>query len=78
MTPDLLPIPLCFKDRLDIMLYHIVSFIFAVFPYIVKSKFSDYGTLDTLSEQCRVQGGNFDPQVLMDGSPSKTKNPLTG
>ena len=26
-----------------------------------------------LSEQCRVQGGNFDPQVLMDGSLSKTK-----
>ena len=46
---------------------------FYSFPYIVKLKFGDYGTLDPLAEQHRVQGGNFDPQVLMDGSPSKNK-----
>ena len=39
----------------------------------MKSKFGDYGTLDALAEQHRVQGGSFNPQVLMDGSPSKTK-----
>ena len=26
-----------------------------------------------LSEQCRVQGGHFDPRVLTDGTPSKNK-----
>ena len=55
---------------------HVVSHCFIhfySFPYIVKLKFSDCGTLDALAEQCRVQGGNFDPRVLMDGSPSKTK-----
>ena len=31
------------------------------------------GTLDALAEQCRVQGGNFDPRVLMDGSLSRNK-----
>ena len=46
---------------------------FCSFPYIIKSKFGDYGTLDALTEQCRVQGGNFDPRVLMDGSPSRNK-----
>ena len=39
----------------------------------MKLKFGDYGTLDMLAEQHRVQGGSFDPLVLMDGSPSKTK-----
>ena len=39
----------------------------------MKLKFGDYGTLDALAKQHRVQGGNFDPQVLMDGSLSKTK-----
>ena len=39
----------------------------------MKLKFGDYGTLDALAEECRVQGGNFDPQVLTDGSLSKTK-----
>ena len=39
----------------------------------MKSKFGNYGTLDTLAEQGRVQGGSFNPRVLMDGSPSKTK-----
>ena len=29
--------------------------------------------LNALAEQCRVQGGNFDPRVLMDGSPSRNK-----
>ena len=39
----------------------------------MKSKFGDYATLDALAEQQRVQGGTFDPRVLMDGSPSKAK-----
>ena len=39
----------------------------------MKSKFEDYTTLDALAEQQRVQGGIFDPRVLMDGSPSKAK-----
>ena len=39
----------------------------------MKSKFGDYATLDALAEQCRVQGGTFDPRVLMDGSLSKSK-----
>ena len=43
------------------------------FHYIVKSKFGDYGTLDALAEQRRVQGGNFDPRVLTDGSLSRNK-----
>ena len=39
----------------------------------MKSKFGDYANLDALVEQQRVQGGTFDPRVLMDGSPSKSK-----
>ena len=39
----------------------------------MKSKFGDYTTLDVLAEQRRVQGGTFDPRVLMDRSPSKAK-----
>ena len=40
----------------------------------MKSKFSDYATLNVLAEQWRVQtGGTFDPRLLMDGSPSKAK-----
>ena len=50
----------------------VVSFLYS-FPYIVKSKFGDYATLDALAEQQRVLGGTFDPRVLMDGSPSKAK-----
>ena len=46
---------------------------FCSFPYIVKSKFGNYGTLNALAEQRRVQGGNFDPRVLTDGSPSRNK-----
>ena len=46
---------------------------FCSFQYIVKSKFGDYGTLNALTEQRRVQGGNFDPRVLTDGSPSRNK-----
>ena len=56
--------------------YYIVSFavLFVYsFPYIMKSKFGDYTTLDALAEQWRVQGGTFDSRVLMDGSPSKAK-----
>ena len=48
------------QARLNLMLYLVVSFLYS-FPYIVKSKFGDYGTLDALAEQYRVQGGNFDP-----------------
>ena len=51
---------------------YVVLFLYS-FPYIVKSKFGDYATLDALVEQQRVQGGTFDPRVLMDGSPSKAK-----
>ena len=50
----------------------VVSFLCS-FPYIVKSKFGDYATLDALVEQQRVQGGTFDPRVLMDGNLSKAK-----
>ena len=50
----------------------VVSFLYS-FPYIVKSKFGDYATLNALAEQQRVQGGTFDPRVLTDGSPSKAK-----
>ena len=39
----------------------------------MKSKFGNYTTLDALAEQQRVQGGTFDPRVLMDRSPSKAK-----
>ena len=39
----------------------------------MKSKFGDYTTLDALAEQQRVQGGTFDPRVLMNGSLSKAK-----
>ena len=59
-------------------LYQLCLYPFAVlfpfsFPYIVKSKFGDYATLNALAEQWRVQGGTFDPRVLMEGSPSKAK-----
>ena len=50
----------------------VISFLYS-FPYIVKSKFGDNATLDVLAEQWRVQGGTFDPRVLTDGSPSKSK-----
>ena len=60
------------QTRSYLMLSFVVSFLYS-FPYIVKSKFGDYATLDALAEQHRVQGGNFNPQVLMDGSPSKNK-----
>ena len=56
--------------------YYIVSFAVLFlysFPYIVKSKFGNYATLDALAEQQRVQGGTFDLRVLMDGSLSKAK-----
>ena len=39
----------------------------------MKSKFGNYATLNALAEQWRVQGGTFDPRVLMDRSPSKAK-----
>ena len=39
----------------------------------MKSKFGNYTTLDALAEQQRVQGGTFDPRVLMDRSLSKAK-----
>ena len=39
----------------------------------MKSKFSNYATLDALAEQRRVQGGTFDLRVLTDGSLSKAK-----
>ena len=39
----------------------------------MKSKFGDYATLNALVEQRRVQGGTFNPRVLMDGSLSKAK-----
>ena len=39
----------------------------------MKSKFSDYTTLNVLAEQQTVQGGTFDPRLLMDGDPSKAK-----
>ena len=48
------------QTQLNLMLYLVVSFLCS-FPYIVKSKFGDYGTLNVLAEQRRVQGGNFDP-----------------
>ena len=59
-------------------LYLLCLYPFAVlfpcsFPYIVKSKFGDYTTLDALAEQQRVQGGTFDLRVLMGGNPSKAK-----
>ena len=50
------------KTSCCIFLFHS----FYSFPYIMKSKFGNYGTLDALAEQRRVQGGNFNPQVLMD------------
>ena len=55
---------------------HVVSYCFipfTVFLTLLKLKFGDYGTLDALAEQRRVQGGNFDSQVLTDSSLSKTK-----
>ena len=39
----------------------------------MKSKYGNYATLDALAEQQRVQGGTFDPRVLMDRSLSKAK-----
>ena len=39
----------------------------------MKSKFGDYTILDALAEQQRVQAGTFDPRVLTDRSPSKSK-----
>ena len=39
----------------------------------MKSKFSNYATLDALAEQQKVQGGTFDLRLLMDGSLSKPK-----
>ena len=56
--------------------YYVVSFAILFlysFPYIMKSKFGNYTTLDALAEQQRVQGGTFDLRVLTDGSPSKAK-----
>ena len=63
-------------DAPNLFIPNIVSFVvsfFYSFPYIVKSKFGNYATLDALAEQWRVQGGTFDPRVLMDGNPSKAK-----
>ena len=59
-------------------LYLLCCYPFAVlfpcsFPYIMKSKFGNYTTLNALAEQRRVQGGTFDLRVLTDGSPSKAK-----
>ena len=50
---------------LNLMLYLVVSFLYS-FPYIMKSKFGNYSTLNMLAKQHRVQGGNFDPWVLTD------------
>ena len=65
-----------YLDAPNLVIPNVVSFVVSFlysFPYIVKSKFGDYATLDALAEQQRVQGGTFDPRVLMDGSPSKAK-----
>ena len=51
----------------------VVSFLYS-FPYIVKSKFGNYTTLNALVEQQRVQGGTFDPRVLTDGCLSKSQD----
>ena len=39
----------------------------------MKSRFSDYATLDALAEQQKVQGGTFNLRLLMDGSLSEPK-----
>ena len=66
--------PYLYTPRTGHVLYSTTLFYsFCSFRYIIKSKFGDYGTLDALAEQRRVQGGNFDPRVLMDGSPSRNK-----
>ena len=39
----------------------------------MKTKFGDLTTLDALMDQCRAQGGTFDPRLLTDRSPSKAK-----
>ena len=39
----------------------------------MESKFGDLTTLDALADQCRAQGGMFDPRLSTDGSPSKAK-----
>ena len=65
-----------YLDAPNLVIPNVVSFIVSFlysFPYIVKSKFGDYTTLNALVEQQRVQGGTFDPRVLTDGSPSKAK-----
>ena len=75
MTHCSQPIPWCSKPTCT---YYIVSFAVSFlysFPYIVKSKFGNYATLDVLAEQWRLQGGTFDLRVLMDGSLSKAKIP---
>ena len=43
------------------------------FPYIVKFKLGNYTTLNALANQCKAQGGTFNPRLLMDRSPSKAK-----
>ena len=43
------------------------------FPYIVKTKFGDFATLNALTDQCSTQRGMLDLRLLMDRSPSKTK-----
>ena len=65
-----------FLDTPNSFIPNVVSFVVLFlysFPYIVKSKFGNYATLDALVEEWRVQGGTFDPRVLMDGSLSKAK-----
>ena len=59
-------------------LYLVCLYPFAVlfpysFPYIMKSKFGNYTTLNALAEQQMVQGGTFDLRVLTGGSLSKAK-----
>ena len=76
-TRDLRPIThSLYLDAPNPVKPHVVSFVVSFhysFPYIVKSKFGNYVTLNALAEQWKVQGGTFDPRVLTDGSPSKAK-----